>query len=238
MPTPHPAYPGYDIYWQKNNEAPHPGAFFALSGDTRKSLTYVGKCACMGYGKARPDEKGTFYCKGGDAIGAKKWRVINQNAWNMKHLVYRKYSHKWTVSSNPKVDSSLAAATTNPANSGAYISLLRVDTSDYDKALGANHQIVWCPKDCDSNDVPKGRPSRRIDIPTIINKTLVTIKPAEPSKKPSGGGGGGGGGSTLQQPVISDDGWPWWLWLLMAGAGIMGAGAVYKSRKKSQKGKK
>jgi hypothetical protein len=213
----------------------------------KKTLTYVGKCACNGLGKQRG--KTTYYCKGG-SDGDVDWRVINKNAWNRKHLIYRKYSHKTSTAGNPKADPNLALSTTNPVSEGAYISLLQVDTSDYDKALGANHQIIWCPKDCNVNDVPKGKESTQVGIPTIIKKTLILVDKDDKSNGGTGTGGsgsgtgtgtgtgtGGGGGGTMQQ-AVPDDGWPWWLWLLIAAAGTMGAGAVYKSRKKGQKGKK
>jgi hypothetical protein len=252
MPTVHPSYPDYKIYWESLKEKPVGGHFYAQDGKTlypyhKHTLSWYGKYGCG---------------------AVKYWGVINRNVWNRTHLTYRERSDSCF---SKKVDSSIALTSFDPGKRGAFIALCENDRSDLDTQLGSLFQILYIPKDCSAagmNENPDDtKPKYPIApgpsvLPKIINKTLLLpttvvsvdkpqfitptiVQPSEPEKGPFGPGQIPTGIADTEisypptyPPVEDEGGIPWWVWLLLlAGGGMVGV-VSYKRAKKGKKGKR
>lgn len=264
MPTPHPDYPGYYIYWEKNKEKPTGGHFYAQDGHTLFPHNEEGGHSLFWHAK--------YGCGNG-----KLWWVINRNVWNRKHLVYKKSS---TNCSSGLVDSNVALTTSDIASkNGAFIALCQINRSNLEISLGVKYPILYIPAKCDATGIDENPDDKKKvtttiiapNLPKIVNiplynpTTVVTIDkpnfitpttpatPTSPEKGPFGPGVVPTGPSQIPTGVVDskisypptyppadDGGIPWWVWLLLLLAGgTVGVVAYKKSKKKKgKKGKK
>lgn len=115
------------------------------------------------------------------------WKIINRNAWNVDHLVYRADSTKCT---SERRASALANTTVSPVTSktSAYISLCQRDASPVFAAPAVDFRfpVIWIP-DLDRMPLPV-KPEERKEEPETIPVTPGSVKidvPTGPSA-PSG----------------------------------------------------
>ena len=161
------------IYFARNGETPHKGAFFAV--DKNWNLSRIAKAVYN---------------------DSSAWKIINKNTWNMSNLVYRADS---TNCNSTRRESSLALTTMSPSatTKSAFISLCQRDTAQVISAPPEvfNYPVVWIP-DLDTMVVPVRRGEEPPTKPVqVIDRAKITI-PTIPGKPTSGGGGGSGGGGT------------------------------------------
>ena len=245
MPTDHPHFPGLKIYWEKNGELPTSGAFFAQAGT--HSLSYYGSKAC------------------GDV---KFWRNINMNEWNRKNLVYRKYSQNCyapkvdpllaLTTINPEKSGAYIAlcqfATSDKDKAlGSKFPILWIPRDCH------------LPSSISDLPVPEKTITPAIKLPTLptvfpstifkpitTTVTLPKISPLVTPTTPTGPVGPGTVPAYTPPPEqkytptpdgpefgpVAEDGWPWWVWLLILGGGTAVGAVAYKKSKQGKKGKK
>lgn len=190
------------IYFARNGETPHKGAFFAV--DKNWNLSRIAKAVYN---------------------DSSAWKIINKNTWNMSNLVYRADS---TNCNSNRRESSLALTTMSPnaTTKSAFISLCQRDAKQIISAPPElfNYPVVWIP-DLDTMVVPVRRGEEPPTQPVQIIDHAKLVIPTIPGKPSNGNdsGGGSGGGTVPGAPRPQEAGMSPWM---LVGVGVLMLGGL------------